>query len=127
MYQVSGQTMNRVLMNCSRGHKLMTKTIEKRLPPLHGTEGVCLKDKVVRVKFFTPASSWTWYGVEYDPEERMFWGLVIGFEKEWGYFSLDELESMGGAVNRDMYFDESKIGELREMVGEFTEEGCENC
>ena len=72
---------------------------------------------IAYVKYFTPRSNWTWYGTEYDPIERMFFGLVIGFEPELGYFSLDELEEMArkGKVERDLYFDPTTIGQLREQ------------
>jgi len=36
-------------------------------------------------KFFHPMSSWTWYLTEYDPKERLAFGLVAGFETEIGY------------------------------------------
>ncbi len=38
----------------------------------------------------------------------MFFGLVDGFERELGYFSLSELESVHGpygvGIERDLYF-----------------------
>ena len=38
----------------------------------------------------------------------MFFGYVIGQEKEWGYFLLSELESARGPlrlpIERDLYF-----------------------
>lgn len=87
--------------------KLMTKEILDRIPPLYSQEKV--KDPIVHVKFFTPWSSWSWYCLEYDPDKRLFFGLVEGHETELGYFSLDELESVRGPVGlkieRDMYFD----------------------
>ena len=97
--------------------KLLTKAILKSLPPLYGTEDVPTVDKVIRVKYFDPCGAWTWYGVEYDPETREFFGLVDGFEKEWGYFSLTELESIktkrfGLGIERDLYFKPRKAGEL---------------
>ena len=45
------------------------------------------------VKFFTPDSSWTWYASEFNGDD-IFFGFVIGFEPEFGYFSLSELESV---------------------------------
>lgn len=64
-------------------------------------------DAPIIVKFFTPTSSWTWYATEFDGED-MFFGLVDGFEKEFGYFSLSELESIDGphgvGIERDLYF-----------------------
>ena len=91
-----------------QGMKLMTKELAKSLPPLYGTEDVPLSQKVVQVKFFCPWSQWTWYAVEYDPNDQIFWGLVIGLEREWGYFSLEELESVKGpgglSIERDRFF-----------------------
>ncbi len=96
--------------------KLLTKEIQKQLPKLYETEGVPLKEKVAVVKFFTPWTNWTWYGVEYNPETRTFFGLVYGQEKEWGYFNLDELESVKGPhglkKERDLYFNPTKIENL---------------
>ena len=98
--------------------KLMTKAIEKKLPGLYATEELPAEEKVVQVKFFSPYTGWTWYGVEYSPEDKLFFGLVQGFEQEWGYFSLEELESARGAggklplVERDECFKPKTIGEL---------------
>ena len=65
-------------------------------------------DPIAHLKFFTPDSSWTWYLTEYDPEERRCFGLVVGHERELGYFSLAELEEvrgpMGLPIERDLYF-----------------------
>lgn len=95
---------------------LLTKEIENRLPRLYETEEVDLDDKVLQVKFFTPLSNWTWYVVEYDPESKTFFGLVDGLEKEWGYFSLEELESVqerfGLKIERDLYFKPTKYKDL---------------
>ena len=81
--------------------QLLTKEIIKKLPALRETEGQG-KEAVAHVKFFTPDSNWTWYGVEYDAEQRMFFGLVDGFEKEIGYFGLDELEEIKMCVAYDI-------------------------
>jgi hypothetical protein len=95
--------------------KLLTAEILKRLPPLYSQENV--KDPIAQVKFFTPWSNWTWYATEYDPKERMFFGLVQGLETELGYFSLDELESVRGpaglAIERDMYWSPRPLSEIR--------------
>lgn len=94
-----------MMKNAPRGHKLLTKELEKKLPALGSTDGQGeLGDRVVHIKFFSPYSGWTWYGLEYSPEERLFFGYVVGFEGELGYFSLDELEEQGGNVERDTGF-----------------------
>ncbi|MDR3707322.1 MAG: hypothetical protein P4L33_03405 [Capsulimonadaceae bacterium] len=42
------------------------------------------------VKFFTPHSCFTVYVTKYDPADRLFFRLVVGFEAAMGYISLDE-------------------------------------
>jgi len=96
--------------------KLMTKEILKRIPKLYAQEDLG-KDAVVHVKFFTPWSNWTWYATEYDPETGMFFGLVDGLEREFGYFTLEQLQSVTGPaglkIERDIYFTPKKISELQ--------------
>ena len=68
-----------------------------------------------KVKFFTPDSSWTWYATEFDGKD-MFFGLVMGFEKELGYFSLSELQKVRGKlglpIERDKFFEPTILEEL---------------
>ncbi len=96
--------------------KLLTKAIEKKLPAFYSTDGRG-DSAVAVVKFFNPTGSWTWYATEYNPEERMFYGIVDGHELESGYFSLDELESFRGrfglGIERDMYWTPLTIGEIK--------------
>jgi|SRR5699024_2144028 len=97
--------------------KLLTKSIERKLPKLYETEDVPTEEKVAQVKFFSITNGWTWYGVEYDPNEKLFFGLVEGWETEWGYFSLEELEAVNASkpfpiIERDLYFQPTKIKDL---------------
>jgi len=95
--------------------KLLTKELQKKLPPLYSQDGKG-KEAIAYVKFFDPCGSWTWYATEYDPEEKLFFGLVHGHEKELGYFSLTELESIkrpfGLGIERDIHFDPTKLSKL---------------
>lgn len=95
--------------------KLLTKELEKQFPKLYEGEEVPTSEKVVIAKFFTPWAGWTWYAVEFDGED-LFYGLVDGHEKEWGYFSLKELESVTGPaglkIERDRYFGQPKIKDI---------------
>lgn len=101
--------------------KLLPRAIEMTLPKLYATEPVATLDKMVRVKFFTPWSNWTWLAVEYAPADRLFFGLVRGLETEWGYFALDELQSIVGQgglrVERDMHFKPRALRELIDAEG----------
>jgi len=74
-------------------------------------------EAIAHVKFFTPWAGWTWYATEFSPEDGIFFGLVIGFERELGEFALAELESATGPggvplVERDRYFSPTKLSQL---------------
>src|SRR5258708_750430 len=82
--------------------------LRAKLPPLYSQENI--PDPVVHVKFFTPDSNWTWYATEGSPEDDdfIFFGYVIGLEKEWGNFALSDLHAARGPrglpIERDLYF-----------------------
>ncbi|MCX6831716.1 MAG: DUF2958 domain-containing protein [candidate division Zixibacteria bacterium] len=90
--------------------QLLPREIADMLPPLYAMESTPESDHVIYVKFFDPRSQWTWYACEYDPKERLCFGYVVGYEKEWGYFSLDEFESLKmpdgitSRIERDLQF-----------------------
>lgn len=97
--------------------KLLTKAIEKTLPALY-EQSKAGDNAMAFVKFFTPFGNWTWYATEYDPEQKLFFGFVIGAEKELGYFSLKEFEELnasGGVqkIERDLYWTPKTIGEIK--------------
>lgn len=48
------------------------------------------------VKLFDPTGSWTWYIAAYEPETRCAWGLVDGFEREYGSIYMPELVEYRG-------------------------------
>jgi hypothetical protein len=100
--------------------KLMTKELEKIIPKLYATEDIKLEEKVVYAKFFTSDANWTWWVLEYDKDEKICFAMVHGQERELGYVSITELESVRGPlglnVERDMSFKPTKykdIGDLR--------------
>lgn len=120
--------------------KLLTREIMDRMPECEAQDEAEWKE--VHVKFFTPWSGWSWYAVGGEavmedggyrmlkdvadvdaPEvaDVVFFGFVEGFEKEWGTFSLRELQDVSGPaglrIERDMYFDDMEInidGEVRQ-------------
>jgi len=93
--------------------KLITQELLNKLPKLYTNEDT--DDPKAIAKFFTPDGNWTWYATEFDGEDT-FYGLVDGHEKEQGYFSLRELESIRGPfglpVERDLYWKETKLSEI---------------
>ena len=94
--------------------KLLTQEIRKKLPPLYSQEDKGGK-AVVYLKMFTPDCNWTWLATEFDGED-IFFGLVDGHEKELGYFSLKELESVRGGlglpIERDLYWTPKTLEEI---------------
>lgn len=74
--------------------RLLTKELRNALPKLREQEGST--DPIVHVKFFFPASGWTWFVTEGEAQgpDFLFYGYVIGFESEWGHFALRELEEV---------------------------------
>ena len=95
--------------------KLLTKELLKKLPPI----GHSIKSKEepqAIVKWFTPDANFTWYVAEYNPENGMCWGLVDGLAKEFGYFTIREIEALRGPlklpVERDWSFDPCNLNSL---------------
>jgi len=92
--------------------ELLPSEIRDQLPRLGGQEDS--QDPIVYAKFFFPAAQWTWFVTEGEPQggDFMFFGYVIGFEKEWGYFTLKELEDVnvkGIVIERDCYFEPGRL------------------
>ena len=103
-----------------RKHLLLTQEIRDTLPPLYNSEAHPEKEATAMVKFFSPYSQWTWYAIEFDGVDT-FWGLVDGFEMEYGYFSYSELEAVtvfGGvpAVERDCYWSPRPVKEIEAQI-----------
>jgi len=96
---------------------LLDDKSREKLPPLYSGEEKGL-DALAQVKFFTPDAQWTWYASEFDQDD-IFFGLVNGFELEFGYFSLSELQSVKGPlglpIERDLHFEPKSLRELRDQ------------
>ena len=93
--------------------KLISEELREQLPPLYATQEE--KDPIAHVKFFTPWTGWAWYATEFDGKD-LFFGLVDGFDCEFGYFSLAELEAVRGPgglrIERDLYFEPTRVSQL---------------
>ena len=94
--------------------KLLTKELLMRFEKVGRQEDD--KDPIVIAKFFNPTGAGTWLATEYDPNSKKFFGFVSIFgdhNDEWGYFSLDELESyigrFGLGIERDLHFTEQRM------------------
>jgi DUF2958 family protein len=114
------------------GTNLLPDILKERMPALYSQEHE--RDPFVVVKYFDPVGSWTWYATKGSPVDEdgymntnkpkvdyLFFGLVVGFEAELGYFSLDELktakEGLQGIralpIERDIYFRPQRLSEVR--------------
>lgn len=96
---------------------LFPANLRAKVPPLRSQETAV--DPVVYVKFFLPGTGWTWYVAEAGPrgDDVLFFGFVVGFDREFGYFLLSELEGvrspLGLAVERDLAF---RVGKLSDVL-----------
>lgn len=88
--------------------RLLNEELKKALPKLREQEGA--KDPIVHAAFVFAASGWIWFVTEGEArgnDDFLFFGYVVGFESEWGYFALSELEEVnvhGFRVERDFTF-----------------------
>ncbi len=108
------------LLPQTKRYEFFPEEVRKLLPPI-GSTGED-RDPMVWVKFFTPWANWTWYGIEFDGKD-IFFGWVVGLEKEFGSFSLSELQSLRGPsglkVERDIYFEPQRISQVMKLHGEY--------
>lgn len=98
--------------------KLITKEIIKKTPHIGAQANVGLDNLMLYVKLFHPISEYTWYIAEANFETGECFGLVCGFEKELGYFDLNELEEvvvLGLKVERDLYFKPTKYYDVMKI------------
>lgn len=100
--------------------KLITKQIENRLAkyPLYSQDGKGV-NAVIHCKFFNPCGAGTWYVLEAKKEtngDYTFFGIVDLYEREYGYFTLSQLQSVrnrfGLGIERDRYFKPCTVGDL---------------
>ena len=119
--------------------KLLTQELLRHIPPLYSQENEV--DPICHAKFFMPDGAFTWYVIEgstrerdgcgwgvncdhqpltqYDPDrdDVLFFGYVIGLERELGYFTLAELSAIRGMlglpVERDRAFVPCRLSQLK--------------
>ncbi len=74
--------------------RLLNDALRNTLPKLRAQE--YSKNPIVHAVFYFPIGGWKWFVTEGEPngEDFMFFGYVLGFEAEFGYFSLSELEDV---------------------------------
>ncbi len=100
--------------------RLLTEELKNVLPRLRGQEGA--SDPVVYAAFYFPGSDWIWFATEGElvGSDFTFFGYVIGFEREWGNFSLRELEEVnvhGLSIERDCHFEPRPLSRCLSDLG----------
>ena len=101
--------------------KLITKQIENQLAkyPIYSQDNKG-GEAVAVCKFFL--QGYTWYVLEANKNgnDYEFFGIVDGEYKEYGYFTLSELQSLRGrwglTVERDMYFKPTQVKDIKFMA-----------
>ncbi len=66
--------------------RLLTDEQIKNLTPISATAKIDTKAKIVKIKFFTSDIRWSWYVVDYDKDENIFFVYDNGYYLEWSYF-----------------------------------------
>ena len=97
-------------------HTLLPPAIAAKLPALYSQEEKG-EEAIAYLKLFTPWTNWTWYASECDPAESRCFGVVVGHERECGYFSLDELAALRGPgglrIERDLHWKPTPLKDCR--------------
>ena len=103
--------------------KLLTKAVEKSLPPLYSQEDN--PDPIVKAHFFNPMGAGDWWITEasHEDEDYIMFGLCdlgMGFP-ELGYVSLNEIKSVrlpfGMGIERDLHWQPMPLSVIKEKVG----------
>ena len=97
-------------------YTLIPKDILETIPDLYCSAEII--DPICHVKLFTPDSNWTWDIIEHSKADGVIcYGYVQGLENELGYFSLEEIASVRGALNlpveRDIHFKPTLLSVIR--------------
>jgi len=85
--------------------ELLPAEIVSALPPLRSQQKNGI-DAIAHVRFFAPWLPWRWYASEFNPVLGVFFGVVVIFEREYDYFTIDTLDLIrsrsGRRVERDL-------------------------
>jgi Protein of unknown function (DUF2958) len=105
----------------TENRELLPIELRAGLPALYSQDGE--RDPVVRLKFFTPDSRWTWFITEGEPDDDdfRFFAYVLGLDDEFGYVLLSELEELRGPlglrIERDLHFAPQPLSEALKALG----------
>ena len=103
------------MSEAQEAYDLLPAALLPTIPGLYSTQNQ--DDPVAQLKWFTPDSSWTWYVLEYDPDQGLCFGLVYGHAREFGYFDLAELRNVRGPlglpIERDLHFTPRPVSQCK--------------
>lgn len=98
-----------------RPMELLPEELRRAFPSLGTLDGHNPEQIPIIAKYFTPDSNWTWWAWEFDGIDILF-GLVSGFEIEYGYFSLNELRQargpLGLPIERDLHYHDRTLADV---------------
>lgn len=98
--------------------KLLTKAIEKSLPPLYANEKKEPEDTKVIFKLFNPTGTGTWYITEGDLSTGELFGYCHIHTGELGYVDLNELKAFRGRfglrIERDLHWKGTLVDAMKE-------------
>ena len=98
--------------------KRITKKIENELAkyPLYSQDSKG-NEAVAICKFFLQGFTWYVLEAQKNGNDYEFFGIIDGLEKEYGYFTLSQLQRLRGrwglTVERDMYFKPTQVKDIR--------------
>jgi hypothetical protein len=117
-------TINPILLRNSKkpAYQYTPAEILAQLPELYATDDKSERAKLCVVKYFAPGTAWTWYGIEFDPQDGEFYGYEIGPDGHGlTYFSLEALKTVRAAfglpVERDIDFKPTSLYDVKELHG----------
>ena len=95
----------------------LTADILELLPPLYSKANVPHQEKIAQVKFIRTPENKIWYGVEYNPDTRTFWGYIVDSARgDFGFFILDDILrgqcGRGPKAKLDETFRPTRIGDI---------------
>lgn len=90
----------------------MIKDLLKNAADLYSQDGKGKKAVVYLV--LEGINGWKWYITEYSKKENIAFGYVKGFEDEWGYISIEELEE--NIKEGYMYIKSQEVKPLEEYL-----------
>lgn len=80
----------------------MNKPFRKlpRLPALRPEKYPRLPSTPIPARFYLDDCNLEWYPIEYDPERKIFYGFVTGFQCHFNYFTLSSIKSIRGPMDK---------------------------